>query len=154
MKKILNTFFLIFVGTVIIVADQLTKLWALQNCKNELVINNFLSCHQVFNPGISWSLFDNLNSFGFWSLTFFIFLIIVALSVYAYRRFKEGYNIIAEILVISGAASNLVDRILYNAVVDFIILHYGEWKFPVFNIADSAITFGVFLMLFNLFTEK
>jgi signal peptidase II len=52
-------------------------------------------------------------------------------------------------LILSGAIGNVIDRILYGAVVDFIDIHYMTWHWPAFNIADSAITIGVILLIFD-----
>jgi signal peptidase II len=52
-------------------------------------------------------------------------------------------------LVLSGAIGNVIDRILYGAVVDFVDLHYSGWHWPAFNIADSAITIGVILLILD-----
>ena len=58
-------------------------------------------------------------------------------------------------LVLGGAIGNVIDRLIYGYVVDFVFFYYGEWSWPAFNVADSAITVGVILLLIdNLFLER
>ena len=56
-------------------------------------------------------------------------------------------------LILGGAAGNVIDRLVYGYVIDFIDVFYGSWHWPTFNIADSAISVGVFLLLVDAFRE-
>lgn len=144
---------LIFISIIII--DRITKWWALANCVQEQVINQFCSLHITFNRGISWSIGASKATTGFVILTSFVFLFILLLIVHTRRQRRFGMSITGETLVLAGALSNFVDRIVYHGVIDYIILHWDSHVWPLFNVADIAIVGGAFLMLITAFrTQK
>jgi signal peptidase II len=110
-------------------------------------VNSFLSFEVVFNRGISWGMFHSQSDILF----YFVSLIIVATTAflcwYAYHNAQRGQSIFAEVCIIAGSCCNLIDRFFYGGVIDFIILSYGNLSWPVFNIADAVIVFGVGLFL-------
>lgn len=132
--------------------DQISKFYIANyfiNNNNEtyLVINKFLYFTSSFNKGISFGLF---NDFVYSNLIFLTvnFLIITIIWV----SYLKTYGISC-CLIIGGAIGNLIDRIFRGAVLDFILLHYKEYSFPVFNCADAFISFGVFLIIMRYFLE-
>lgn len=129
-------------------ADRITKLRALAECVERQIINDFVSCRLMFNRGVSWGFFHTQNSSIFMGVSFAVALITVAIAWYAVIRFLQKKCIAGEILVVVGSLSNLIDRIQYGGVVDFIELSYGDYHWPVFNIADAAIVMGIGIMLF------
>lgn len=129
------------------VLDRFTKYWALINNCADMQINNFLSFDLSFNRGISWSIFYSENSVTFWVLTSIIFVIVAALAWYTYNRFRLGFPVYGELLILAGALSNLIDRFLYNGVIDFIVCDLGIIVWPTFNLADVFIIVGVLVML-------
>lgn len=138
----------------VIVLDQVTKSVAVQ----WLTLNQ---SHPVF-PGFNLTLVHNpgaafsfLRDAGGWQRYFFIVLttvISVVLLVWL-ARLPSGRALLAcaLALVIGGAAGNLWDRLQYGYVIDFIEVYYDKWSWPVFNIADSAITVGVMLLILDSF---
>ena len=80
--------------------------------------------------------------------------ITLALASYTAIRAMNHQLIFGEILVLAGSCSNLIDRFIYGGVVDFILLSYGDWSFPVFNCADVCIVIGIGLMLFEQYGES
>jgi len=148
-----NKYFLVFIYILII--DRFCKAWAYKNLLIEHKINDFLSLKLVMNRGISWGLLNKLGVFGFWILNIFIICLVVFLLIpYAHARWTLRRSIWGEIFVLSGAISNIIDRFYYNAVIDFISLHWGTFYWPTFNIADIFVVTGVSLMFFNGITEK
>jgi signal peptidase II len=133
----------------IFVADRLTKMWALASCAEECVLTWWLSCQVMYNRGISWSMFDSDHDGQFLLVSALVLCITVLLTYYAYDRYKQGKTIFAEVAVIAGSISNIVDRMIYAGVVDFIVVHYKGWVYPVFNIADMAIVIGVIYMMWQ-----
>jgi signal peptidase II len=103
------------------------------------------------NRGISWGMFNETTQLGFWLITALIMGICGVLAVHAYRRFLAGYAIYGETLILAGGISNLVDRILFGGVLDFILFTFGTWSFPVFNSADAAIVLGAAIMIIQTF---
>ena len=137
--------FVLFIGVGLV--DQLSKQYILQHAKEKYYLNALLAfTPPTMNRGIAGGMLQSTGPLGFILLTMLIMLIIAGFAVYTYRRWSVGGTIIGETLVLSGALSNLLDRFLYHGVVDFILLHHAQWSFPVFNVADAAITIGVVLM--------
>lgn len=133
------------------VIDRLTKHWVLHHVEGEQKINEFLSFDFVINRGISWSMFHSEADSAFYLLTFVISLVLLFLTAYALRRLRNGKVIIGEVLILSGGISNIFDRIVYNGVIDFIVLSYQSYTWPVFNIADVCIVLGVFILLIHVY---
>lgn len=94
------------------------------------------------------------NNFVFLFISFIVFLITIFLTYYTYTQFKIKKNILAEICILAGSCSNLIDRYIYGGVIDFILFEYKNYAFPIFNLADIAIVSGVFLMVLSIYTEK
>jgi signal peptidase II len=104
------------------------------------------------NQGAAFSF---LSGAGGWQRWFFIGLAIVA-SVFIFvwlRKLDSSRRreAVAWALVLGGALGNLIDRILYGYVIDFLDVYVGDWHWPAFNVADSAITVGVALLLLDSF---
>ena len=140
----------------IILLDQATKYAAIQ----WLTLNQ---AHPVF-PGFNLTLVHNpgaafsfLRDAGGWQRYFFIILttvISVVLLVWlACLPAGRALLACALALVIGGAAGNLWDRLQYGYVIDFIDFYYDKWSWPVFNIADSAITAGALLLILDAFRK-
>lgn len=132
--------------------DRVTKQYALDNFAPSAdggpgyishKINQFLSFELVFNRGVTAGMFHTENPLGFLLLSIFVALIALLLAVYTYFRWRQESIIFAESVVLSGAVSNLIDRMLYGGVIDFIVVSFYGWQFPVFNIADTCIVLGV-----------
>lgn len=134
----------------IFIIDRATKLAALAWCSEHAYkVNSFLSFDVVFNRGISWSMLNFSSNIGFIVVSLMIAMVTVAVCWHAYYNYARGVSIIAETLIIAGSISNLIDRVIYSGVVDFILLSYGNLSWPVFNVADAAIVMGVGLLLFR-----
>ena len=112
----------------------------------------FFNLTYVHNTGAAFSF---LSEAGGWQRWFFAGLAILISSVIAVwlARLKQYETLLAVALslVLGGAIGNLIDRLAYGYVIDFLDVYYGNWHWPAFNIADSAITLGVILMLAESF---
>ena len=100
----------------------------------------------MWNTGISYGLFEGMPA---WTLGIVMLVAIAALSVW-WLRADSALVRMGLAFCIGGALSNALDRLLYGAVADFFHLHWGEWSFYIFNIADVAITLGVILLIVDL----
>lgn len=136
------------------IIDRLTKYWVLNYLTSSYPITSFLSLEFVMNRGVAWGFFHSEAHGPFVLLSIMIFGVVMFLASFAYRRFHEEGLIVGEVLVISGALSNIVDRILYRGVVDFIVFSWRDYTFPAFNIADSCIVIGVAIMLFSVYRKS
>jgi len=144
---------LLWLSLVVCVADQATKLMALANLKDGRVsIAPFLDFALAYNTGAAFSF---LSDAGGWQNLFFIFVatvVSIVIVVMLYRlRSDEKQVALALALVLGGAIGNLIDRIRYEYVVDFIDVYYRGWHWPTFNVADSAITIGAVLLALDAF---
>ena len=147
LKRSLWNYVFLFFG--IILLDRLSKWYAMQQWQVPLHINQFLTFELAYNRGISWGMFHSSNDFVFVLVSIAIGVVTLIVASSAWIRFMNGQSIIGELLVVAGSVSNLIDRALYGGVVDFILLSYGDWSWPVFNFADMAIVLGVGVMIWE-----
>lgn len=136
---------------VIAVADQATKAWvqAALSAYEPVAVTPFFNLVLVHNTGAAFSL---LAGAGGWQRWFFIVLtvaIAAAVIVWVVRSSAEGYRAtpLALSLVLGGAVGNLIDRLRFGHVIDFLDVHAGGWHWPAFNVADAAITGGAILLV-------
>lgn len=144
MKKSHSLLWFLFLPFVL---DRFTKFLAVKFSFDNFSLVPFLSLDLEFNRGISWSLLHSEDAVTFCILSSVIFCIVVALIWYTYNRYRLGYKVFGELLILSGAISNFIDRILYGGVVDFISLHFRHFYWPTFNIADACIMLGVLIIV-------
>lgn len=144
------------IALLVVALDQLSK-WlilasgpALGEAWSVLPVLNIV---QVCNRGISFGLLSGESAIKPWLLSGFALAVIVGLLIWV--RNKAGpLPPLATGLVAGGAIGNVIDRIRFGCVVDFVDVHAGEWHWPAFNLADSAITLGVgVLIVHGLFLD-
>ena len=151
LKKNLIIFSII---TFTIFLDLITKNYALSSLiiNYSISINNFLNFTLAFNHGAAFSF---LSDAGGWQRWFFIIFSIVVILIITYILVRDRYSqYIAFSFVIGGAIGNLYDRIFYGYVIDFIEFHYNSFYWPIFNIADIAISIGIILLLYSMFAKE
>lgn len=130
--------------------DRLTKLLVVNAYYGPVDIwPPYLSFELVINRGISWSLLNFDDTACFVMVSSIVTAIGSILFVYACLRYRNQRVVVGELLVLVGAWSNIVDRIMYGGVIDFILFKYGQWSFPVFNLADITIVAGVVFMMWE-----
>jgi len=134
--------------------DRLSKYLIVHYIDVAYKIFPFLTITHVQNRGISWSFFHSENEIVFGILTSIIALVIAGLSIYTFYRYRQQKTIWPELLILSGALSNLYDRIVFGGVIDFIMLSYQNWVWPIFNMADVAIVLGVGCIVVGSFYEN
>lgn len=143
----------LWLSGVVIMLDQLTKLLAdrfLSMHSVQTIIPGFFDLVLAYNQGAAFSF---LSDAGGWQRWFFTALA-VAVSVFLLLWIKrlhpsERMMAIALALILGGAVGNLIDRILYGHVIDFIHWFYKDFSWPAFNLADSAITLGAALLIIH-----
>ena len=144
----------------VVLCDQYTKTLVVNNLMSQINdfyrINDFFNIVLVYNFGISFGFFGKyqLNQYIF---VLFSLLIILTLSCYYYFH-RQHYcvnNLIFVSFIIGGAIGNILDRLIYGAVIDFLDFHFKNYHYPAFNLADSAIILGAFGILFlEFFAQK
>ncbi len=139
----------LWIAGAVLVLDQASKWLALEQLTlhESVPLIPFLNLTLVYNKGAA---FGFLSTASGWQNLFFISIAIVATVVILYllRRMgtKDRFLAVALMLILGGAIGNLIDRLLYGHVVDFIDVYYGSWHWPAFNVADSAITVGAVMI--------
>ena len=146
----------LWVSVVVLVLDQCTKLLAdtLLAAHQSVELLPFLALRIAYNYGAAFSFLGDASG---WQRWFFIVLalVVIVILVAWLRRLPAGdtRTRLALVLILGGAAGNVIDRLVYGYVIDFIDVFYGSWHWPTFNIADSAISVGAVLLLLDAFRE-
>lgn len=117
-------------------------------------LSSWFALNKSLNRGVSFSMLSFSSNYYYALLSLVVCLLWIALFQYAYRRWRDGHDIVAETVVLAGAFSNLVDRVWYGGVVDYIELSYGAWSWPAFNLADMLIVVGLFVMCIKGYNEE
>ena len=138
----------------VVVLDQLSKYLVLehfgeQGCADHReIVTGFFDLVLTCNRGMSFGLF---NAGPGLSVPLFSVaaVVIVAVLLFWLSRVRSDLLSSAIGLIIGGAIGNVIDRLRFGGVIDFLYFHLGSWYWPAFNIADSAICVGVFVMLFE-----
>ncbi len=135
----------------IVVLDQASKWLIVEHVMRPprvLPLTGFFNLVLTHNTGISFGMFRGGEAWTRWVLVAAALGIVAALLVWL-RRQPELPNAISVGLICGGAVGNVIDRILVGAVIDFLDFHLGGWHWPAFNVADSAITVGVAVMILD-----
>ena len=139
----------LILAVLIVIADQATK-WLIvvrvMNPPRVIEVLPFFDLVMVWNRGVSFGAFSNGSETVAWLLTAFALAIAAGLLVWLWRA-KDRLTAIAVGLLIGGAIGNVIDRVRIGAVADFLDFHIGNYHWPAFNLADSAITIGVGLIV-------
>ena len=140
--------FAILLIALVIVGDQFTK-WLIMTEVMQpprvIPILPFLNIVMAWNTGVSFSMLADSGPMLLSGLA-----ILVSLGLFVWLiQLSEALPALGIALVIGGAIGNVIDRFRYGAVFDFIDFYVGDWHFPAFNMADSAISVGVVLLLFD-----
>lgn len=144
---------LIFITLIIIIFDVISKIF-ISNIlilnKSITIIPNFFYLTYTHNYGGAWSIFDNSTLF----ITIVSFLIIIGIIYYLFKnKVTKKIEIVGYSLLLGGAIGNLIDRIVYGYVIDFLDFYIFKYDFPIFNIADIGIVVGIILLLVSMILE-
>lgn len=148
-------FLLLLLGALVVVLDQVSKSIVLSHLSRVYslkVIDGFFSLTLVLNTGVAFGLFS--QSPAAWkAVALFLIAVITVVVLLGYYFFGKDLNRLASIafsLIIGGAVGNMIDRFRFSKVVDFLDFYWKSYHWPAFNLADAAITLGVFLLLFEV----
>lgn len=146
----------IFISSVVIILDQGTK-WLVRKFILgpfiQVEINEYLNIVEVWNRGVSFGLFSNDSRWTPFILCLLAFAIIVVLFFWLWN--SETYLMVFALgIVIGGASGNVIDRLIWGHVFDFLDFHLMGYHWPAFNVADTAISVGVILILLDSFIAK
>ena len=149
--------YLIAAGGIYLV-DQATKAWAVRALRfdrSRTIISGVLDFVYAENPGVAFGQLQEGGSFGRW---FFVVLAVaaaIAVLFYFLRTSRNDDRVLgACALLLAGIAGNLTDRVRLGFVIDFILLHAGQYHWPTFNVADASITIGALLLAYDLLAGR
>ncbi len=152
-RNLRSVFYWYALATAVVALDQWTKALALRLLEyaEPVVVSGFFNLTLLYNKGAAFSLLSDAGGWQHWLFSGIALVVAVLISVWLYRLpARARLEPLALALVLGGAIGNLIDRLRFGHVVDFIQLHYRELYWPAFNIADSAITVGAVLLFFLL----
>ncbi|MBC8175806.1 MAG: signal peptidase II [Deltaproteobacteria bacterium] len=154
-----NYALIIWPALLIVVLDQLSKLLVTRGLRiheSVPVIEGFFNLVHVRNRGMAFGLMNRTHAdFGFWLLVS-TSIIAIGLLLFWFFRLKDGGTLITLglSLILGGAVGNLIDRLRFREVIDFVDVFVGSYHWPAFNVADAAITTGTFLVAIALFFKR
>jgi signal peptidase II len=140
-----------------LVADQLTKYWVVSHFTlyESVAVMPFFNFTYMQNTGAAFSFLADAGGWQRWFFTAIAIIVTTVLLVWMKKTPREQKLLpIAFALVISGALGNVIDRLQFGYVVDFLDFYLGSYHWPAFNIADAAIFIGAALILYDGFTSK
>lgn len=140
---------------VVIVADQISKAVMLASFLpgEQKQVTSFFSLVLTFNSGAAFSFLAAEDGWQRW-LFALIAAVAAAVIVWLLQRGGSAMYCAGLALILGGALGNLWDRLAIGKVVDFLLFHYAGWAYPAFNVADSAITVGAALLIFDSFRQR
>ena len=147
----------LWIAVLVAVLDQITKLMVIDQLVayvDVIPLTSFFNLVHVHNTGAAFSLFADQPG---WQRYFFLGIAVVASAVIFYLLRKAAGRplyAIALTLILGGAIGNVIDRALYGHVIDFLDFYLGTWHWPAFNVADSAITVGAVMLVWDSFRKE
>ena len=143
----------IAVSLAVIALDQLTK-WAVLTwvpLYDKVAVNSFINITHQQNRGAAFSFLADASGWQRWFFTTLALAVSVAIVAWLWRIRRDKQHVLSAglALVLGGALGNVIDRIRFGHVVDFIQVLIAGWPFPSFNVADSAITIGAALLIID-----
>ena len=140
----------ILIVIIIFLLDRISKLYVIHldgtQLNSEITISKFINIQLIWNEGVAFGLFA-FDDRSFYNLITGIIIIIILTLIYFIRK-TSGIEKYSFLIILAGALGNVFDRFLYSAVPDFIDIHYQNFHWFIFNVADIFITLGVILLIY------
>lgn len=108
-------------------------------------VTSFFNLSMVWNQGVSFGMFQSDNP---WPLVIIALIISIAFGIWLYKS-KSWVEALSLSFIVGGALGNVIDRIRYGAVADFLDFYTGDWHYPAFNLADSLISVGIVVLIIH-----
>lgn len=143
-------------AALVVVLDQISKLWISSHFvyMESVRILSVFDIALLHNAGAAFSFLSEAGGMQRWLFTAIAVIASVAITLLLRKHAGETLFALALSLILGGALGNLIDRLAYGYVIDFLLFHWNEHYFPAFNVADSAISCGAFLLIWESFMEK
>ena len=144
-------FFYTFIVLTIFFLDRITKFWVINIFNNaqktEIILFPFLNINLIWNEGIAFGLFS-FDDKSYYNLLTFLILMVIMIVFFMFLN-SRGVERYAFLMIIGGSLGNIFDRLIHSKVPDFIDIHYENYHWFIFNVADIFITIGVFILITN-----
>ena len=131
--------------------DRVSKLYVIHfhniNNNSEIFFSKFLNIHLIWNEGVAFGLLS-FNEELFYNILTFVIAIICLVIIFEIKK-NRSFKKYSLVMVLGGAFGNLFDRLIYNAVPDFIDFHVGNFHWFIFNVADVFISLGIIFLIYN-----
>ena len=152
-KKFFWNFFFIFTVFLLDRVSKISIINLLENSDNgHIQVTNFLSFNLIWNEGIAFGLFSFDEKLYY---NFLTIIIILVTTIILWMIIKtKGLEKIAFLMIFGGSLGNIFDRLVYSSVPDFIDLHYNNFNWFIFNVADIFISMGIILLIYLEFFKK
>jgi signal peptidase II len=147
----------LWLSALVIVIDQVTKHIVTTNLfyNQSLYLFRFLNITLAHNSGAAFNFLSEMGYLAVWLFIAIAFFISLILCIWLQSLpAKNCWLGISLALILGGAIGNLLDRIFIGYVIDFIQFHVDTWSFPIFNMADTAISIGTFMLVIDIFKKK
>ena len=143
-----------FISIIVVVLDQITKLavrYSFEYGVPHKIIGNWVRLTYIENPGMAFGIQVGGQPF----FTVFAVIATVIIFVYILKARDEKMSVRSALgMILGGAIGNLIDRFLYGKVVDFVDIGFGTIRWPIFNVADSAVTVGMMILIVFVVFDK
>lgn len=153
-----NKWIWLLLSVLVIIVDQVTKHIVTMQLEpyHPIAILPMLNFTLAYNTGAAFNFLSGAGAWHHWFFASFSTIISLAIMIWLYRMPKDAERLqyIALSLILGGALANLIDRLTLGYVIDFIQVYYKHFYWPIFNIADSAISIGTFLLTIDLFKHS
>ena len=152
-----KSFWSVFFISVIFIIDRLTKIMVLKSAETSgevnILVTKFLSINLIWNEGIAFGLFS-FDQKSYYNFLTIIIILVTLIILWMIIRTKEVEKF-AFMMIFGGSLGNIFDRIYYSSVPDFIDIHFGNFHWFIFNVADIFISLGVLLLIYlEIFDKK
>jgi len=140
------------IAAIVFLCDQISKSLILSYFRlgdGRVVLENYFNIVRVHNPGAAFSFMASADGWQRWFFTAIGLLAAVFITVLIKSNASQKLFSFALAFILGGALGNVLDRVMYGYVIDFLDFYAGTWHFPAFNLADSAITLGAICLLLD-----
>lgn len=143
----------IWISLLVILLDQYSKYWITSNFQlhESFDLMPFLRVFVDHNKGAAFSMLAQYPDLAFYLFSSFSALVVMGLLFWLFTLQSSSRWVAVSIaLILGGAIGNLIDRVQYGYVIDFIDVYVNQWHWPIFNIADSAVCIGAFMLVIDV----
>lgn len=156
-QKPTNALIWLWLSLLVVILDQVSKVWINTHLSfnQPVAVLPFFDLRLLYNTGAAWSILANAGGWQRWFLSGLAIIISLLIVIWLSRLTRQQWWLACTLaLILGGAVGNLIDRLIYGHVIDFIDIYYQQWHWPAFNLADSAISVGAVMLLIEALFSK